>query len=106
MPVTTLDPAGKGSVEIDALTELGDGNGDPVDPSIILELERICDAFVAIDRELKDTAIMDATALALLNPSDKADKEIEKAMKEMDKGDPARDNDKLAKAIHHYEKPW
>jgi hypothetical protein len=106
VPMAPLDPPGKGSVEIDALTELDDGNGDPIPQTTIEALEDICDAFVAIDRELKDTAIMDATALALLNPSDKADKEIEKAMKEMNKGDDKRDDGKLDKAIHHYEKAW
>jgi len=93
-----------GSVEIDGLSVLDDGNGGTIDPNILGDLLSIAYTFVAIDRQLKDTTLLQAQGYS---PGDgKYYKEMEKAMKETDKGDDKRDDGKLAKAIHHYEKAW
>ena len=89
---------------IDELDVLSDGKRGTIDPNILGDLLSISYAFVAIDRQLKDTAYLLAQVGAPGNA--KYDKEMEKVMKETDKGDDKRDDGELDKAIHHYEKAW
>jgi len=103
-PVIPVIPAGIGSVVIDKLDVDEDGMGDYIDEAVLAQLLSIADTFVAIDRELKDTAMSYAADLGPGN--EKYDKHLEKAMKEAQKGDDKRDDGKLNKAIHHYEKAW
>jgi hypothetical protein len=93
-----------GSVEIDGLSVLDDDNGSTIDPNIMGDLLSASYAFVAIDRQLTDTSMLQAHGYDPGNG--KYDKEMEKSMKDMKKGDNKRDDGKLDKAIHHYEKAW
>lgn len=61
-----------------------------------------------VDRLLAEIQLDDARLLTPADPArqDKFEREIEKAEKELAKGDEDRDDNKLGKAINHYKKAW
>lgn len=71
-------------------------------------VEIAIEQLVKADRLLAEIQLDDARLLTPADPArqDKFEREIEKADKELAKGDEDRDDYKLGRAIHHYKKVW